>query len=117
MIDIDHLWVQTDVEESLIDSIQYDQKLNVQLPSGAGTFTNFRVSLSNAPAGAAKSWSFTLRVNGAAQATCTIVNAATSCNTAGPVTVNAGDLIDVGGQASGNPAQTYVTFSVTFTQS
>ncbi len=34
VIDIDHLWVQTDVEESLIDSIQYDQKLNVQLPSG-----------------------------------------------------------------------------------
>jgi len=35
VIDIDHLWVQTDVEESLIDSIQYGQKLNVQLPSGA----------------------------------------------------------------------------------
>jgi HlyD family secretion protein len=34
LIDIDHLWVQTDVEESLIDSIRFGQKLNVQLPSG-----------------------------------------------------------------------------------
>ena len=34
LLDIDHLWVQTDVEESLIDSIQFGEKLNVQLPSG-----------------------------------------------------------------------------------
>ena len=34
VVDIDHLWVQADVEESLIDSIQFDQKLKVRLPSG-----------------------------------------------------------------------------------
>ena len=34
VIDVDHLWVQTDVEESLIDSIQFNQTLNVRLPSG-----------------------------------------------------------------------------------
>ena len=34
VVDIDHLWVQADVEESLIDSIQFGQKLKVRLPSG-----------------------------------------------------------------------------------
>jgi RND family efflux transporter MFP subunit len=34
IVDIDHLWVQTGVEESLVDSIQFDQKLKVRLPSG-----------------------------------------------------------------------------------
>ena len=34
VVDIDHLWVQADVEESLIDSIQFNQKLKVRLPSG-----------------------------------------------------------------------------------
>ena len=34
IIDVDHLWVQTGVEESLVDSIQFDQKLKVRLPSG-----------------------------------------------------------------------------------
>ena len=33
IIDVDHLWVQTGVEESLVDSIQFDQKLRVRLPS------------------------------------------------------------------------------------
>jgi HlyD family secretion protein len=34
IIDVDHLWVQTGVEESLVDSIQFDQTLRVRLPSG-----------------------------------------------------------------------------------
>jgi HlyD family secretion protein len=34
VIDVDHLWVQTGVEESLINSIQFDQNLRVRLPSG-----------------------------------------------------------------------------------
>ena len=34
VLDIDHLWVQADVEESLIDSISFGQKLKVRLPSG-----------------------------------------------------------------------------------
>jgi HlyD family secretion protein len=34
VIDIDHLWVQTGVEESLVNLIQFDQKLRVRLPSG-----------------------------------------------------------------------------------
>ena len=34
IIDVDHLWVQTGVEESLVDSIQFEQKLRVRLPSG-----------------------------------------------------------------------------------
>ncbi len=34
IIDVDHLWVQTGVEESLVDSIQFGQKLPVRMPSG-----------------------------------------------------------------------------------
>ena len=34
IIDIDHLWVHADVEESYIDSIQFGDKLKVRLPSG-----------------------------------------------------------------------------------
>ena len=34
VLDINHLWVQADVEESYIDQIQFGQKLPVQLPSG-----------------------------------------------------------------------------------
>lgn len=34
VVDVDHLWVHADVEESLIDSIQFGQKLRVRLPSG-----------------------------------------------------------------------------------
>ena len=34
MVDVDHLWVRADVEETYIDSIQFGQKLRVQLPSG-----------------------------------------------------------------------------------
>ena len=35
VLDIDHLWVQADVEESYIDQIGFGQKLKVELPSGA----------------------------------------------------------------------------------
>lgn len=34
LVDVDHLWVRADVEESYIDSIQFGQKLPVRLPSG-----------------------------------------------------------------------------------
>jgi HlyD family secretion protein len=34
VIDIDHLWVRADVEESYIDSVQFGQILHVRLPSG-----------------------------------------------------------------------------------
>ncbi len=34
IVDIDHLWVRAEVEESYIDSIQFGQKLRVRLPSG-----------------------------------------------------------------------------------
>jgi HlyD family secretion protein len=34
ILDIDHLWVQADVEESYIDSVQINQRLKIQLPSG-----------------------------------------------------------------------------------
>ncbi len=34
VLDINHLWVQVDVEESYIDQIQFGQKLPVKLPSG-----------------------------------------------------------------------------------
>jgi len=34
VVDVDHLWVRADVEETYIDSIQFGQKLRVQLPSG-----------------------------------------------------------------------------------
>jgi HlyD family secretion protein len=34
ILDIDHLWVQADVEETYIDRITFGQKLQVRLPSG-----------------------------------------------------------------------------------
>jgi HlyD family secretion protein len=34
VVDIDHLWVQADVEETYIDQITFGQKLQVELPSG-----------------------------------------------------------------------------------
>jgi HlyD family secretion protein len=34
VVDVDHLWVRADVEETYIDSIRYGQKLRIQLPSG-----------------------------------------------------------------------------------
>jgi len=34
VVDMDHLWVQADVEESYIDSVQFGQTLHVKLPSG-----------------------------------------------------------------------------------
>ncbi len=35
IIDLDHLWVRADVEETYADAIQFGQKLKVRLPSGA----------------------------------------------------------------------------------
>jgi len=37
VVDVDHLWVRADVEETYIDSIVIGQKLRVQLPSGTIT--------------------------------------------------------------------------------
>jgi multidrug resistance efflux pump len=34
VLDVDHLWVQADVEETYIDRLGLNQKINVQLPSG-----------------------------------------------------------------------------------
>jgi HlyD family secretion protein len=34
VVDVDHLWVRAEVEERYIDSIQFGQKMSVQLPSG-----------------------------------------------------------------------------------
>ena len=34
VVDVDHLWVRADVQESYEDDIQFGQKLRVQLPSG-----------------------------------------------------------------------------------
>ena len=34
VVDVDHLWVRADVEESYIDSVQFGQTLHVKLPSG-----------------------------------------------------------------------------------
>jgi len=34
VVDVDHLWVRADVEETYIDSIQFGQKIRVRLPSG-----------------------------------------------------------------------------------
>jgi len=34
ILDIDHLWVQADVEETYIDQVAFGQKLEVRLPSG-----------------------------------------------------------------------------------
>ncbi len=34
VVDIDHLWVRADVEESYVDAIKFGQKMTVQLPSG-----------------------------------------------------------------------------------
>jgi HlyD family secretion protein len=34
VVDVDHLWVHADVEESYIDSVSFGQQLRVKLPSG-----------------------------------------------------------------------------------
>jgi len=34
VVDVDHLWVRADVEETYIDTIKFGQKLRVKLPSG-----------------------------------------------------------------------------------
>jgi len=34
IVDVDHLWVRADVEETYIDSLQFGQQLKVRLPSG-----------------------------------------------------------------------------------
>lgn len=34
IVDVDHLWVHADVEETYVDSIQFGQKLHITLPSG-----------------------------------------------------------------------------------
>jgi HlyD family secretion protein len=34
IVDVDHLWVRADVEETYIDAVQFGQKLRVKLPSG-----------------------------------------------------------------------------------
>jgi HlyD family secretion protein len=34
IVDVDHLWVRADVEESYIDSVRFGQTLHVRLPSG-----------------------------------------------------------------------------------
>ncbi len=34
IVDVDHLWVRADVEESYIDAVQFGQTLRVRLPSG-----------------------------------------------------------------------------------
>jgi len=34
IVDVDHLWVRADVEESYIDSVQFGQTLRIRLPSG-----------------------------------------------------------------------------------
>ncbi len=34
IVDVDHLWVRADVEESYIDSVRFGQKMRVRLPSG-----------------------------------------------------------------------------------
>jgi len=34
IVDVDHLWVRADVEESYIDAVQFGQTLRVKLPSG-----------------------------------------------------------------------------------
>jgi len=34
ILDIDHLWVQADVEESYIDALKLNQQLDIRLPSG-----------------------------------------------------------------------------------
>ncbi|MGB9404723.1 MAG: efflux RND transporter periplasmic adaptor subunit [Candidatus Acidiferrales bacterium] len=34
IVDVDHLWVRADVEETYIDSVQFGEKLKVRLPSG-----------------------------------------------------------------------------------
>jgi HlyD family secretion protein len=34
LVDVDHLWVRADVEETYIDSIRYGQTMRIELPSG-----------------------------------------------------------------------------------
>jgi hypothetical protein len=69
---------------------------NVQYPvPAAGTATQLRARVVNAPGGS-RSWTFTLRKNGAATAvSCAITGAATTCTSANSVAFAAGDLISM----------------------
>ena len=70
---------------------------SVQQPSAiAGTVANLYVQLSAAP-GTGRTWTATLMKNGVATAaTCVVSNTATSCSdTAHPVTIVAGDKLDL----------------------
>lgn len=78
---------------------------SAQEVASAETITSLSVSISSAP-GANRSRTFTLRDNGNNTAlSCIIAGAGvTTCNAAGSVTVNAGDLLDISSTPSGTPA-------------
>src|SRR5207344_758289 len=69
--------------------------------AAAGTFTGLAATVAAAP-GTGKSWTITLRLNGADTALAvTIANAATTGTSSGSVAVVAGDLVSYSVAASG----------------
>lgn len=86
----------------------------------AGTFKNLRVELLDSACGAGKSYTFTLRVNGADQAlTCTISGGADVIGTdvVNTVTVAAGDEVNWEITPAGTPAANNCAISCEFVRS
>jgi hypothetical protein len=82
----------------------------------AGTLTNFKVVLSAPPGGVvANSWTFEVRVNGVAAASCNIPNTGLSCTIAGPVVFTDAQYLSVRADENGTAAATRVAFKADYT--
>lgn len=86
----------------------------VMIAPCAGTITNLYITIDAAPT-AGKSWTFTVRKNGADTGiVVTIADAATTGSSANNFTVVAGDLISVSQVSSGTPSNTVAKTSLDF---
>jgi hypothetical protein len=92
---------------------------NDQIPTVAGVFSDFKVSLSGDPGGGATQYAFTVRKNGVDTAiACTIAGTATVCSdAANTVTFAAGDLLSVRCIPSNTPTVRRVAWSAKFVPS
>jgi hypothetical protein len=84
----------------------------------AGVVSNLAVNITTATGNSGKSWTFTVRKNGAATGvTCQISGSATFCTSSAAVAFSAGDLIALEALPAGNPpGWTSARWAVTLTQ-
>ncbi len=86
-----------------------------QLIGSAGKLSSLRIRLNTAP-GSGKSWTFTLRLNGADTACVVTISdtATTGVDAAHEITVAAGDRVSIGIVPSGTPASTKAQTAITY---